>query len=113
VTLRALPVAAGGSGFTIALMTPTRIVDTRNGHGPLTGGNDYVFGPFPVPGSTTFFSDSYNGPLSAIPNFVITQFGPPGAGQITDGKIFVHCGGQFNLIVDVVIDVFVYLVPDV
>jgi hypothetical protein len=48
-----------------------------------------------------------------VGRFVITQFGPPGAGQITDGKIFVHCGGPSNLVVDVVIDLFAYLVPDV
>jgi hypothetical protein len=151
MTLRALPVAAGGSGFTIALMTPTRIVDTRNGHGPLTGGNEYEFGPFPVPGSTTFFSDSYygmmanltatgwngqgwlsirgqgvaapnppvsnvnfSGTLSAFPNFVITAFGAPTVGgMLSNGKIVVHCGGAASLSVDVIIDLFAYLVPDV
>src|SRR2546422_10537124 len=47
--LRALPAAAAGSGFTIVFPDPTRIVDTRNGPGPLTGGADYDFCPFPFP----------------------------------------------------------------
>ena len=61
--LRALPVSAGGSGFTIVFPDPTRIVDTRNGHGPLSGGADYDFGPFPFPG-TAFDSTSYVGMMA-------------------------------------------------
>ena len=66
MTLRALPVGAGGSGNAIVLMTPLRIVDTRNGHGPLMGGNDYDFGTFAVPGSSTFYSDSYYGMMANL-----------------------------------------------
>ena len=61
--LRALPVSAAGSGFTIVFPDPTRIVDTRNGHGPLSGGADYDFGPFPFPG-TAFDSTSYYGMMA-------------------------------------------------
>jgi hypothetical protein len=75
MTLRALPVNAGGSGNAIVMMAPLRIVDTRNGHGPLTGGNNYDFGPFPVPGSTTFFSDSYFGMMA---NLTATGWNQPG-----------------------------------
>src|SRR5437879_344875 len=58
--LRMIPVSAGGSGFALVLLPPLRIVDTRNGHGKLIGGNDYDFGPFPFPG-TAFDSTSYYG----------------------------------------------------
>lgn len=143
--LRTVPAAAGGSGNTIAMMTPLRIVDTRNGHGPLAGGNDYVFGPFPV-GSTTFDSSSYSGMMAnltatawnaagylsirangspvpvvsnvnfsgsliAVPNFVITQFGPPTVvGMASDGKVIIHVEGPTA--VHVIVDLFAYLGPD-
>ena len=49
---RAIPVAAAGSGNTIDIFAPMpfRVLDTRSGHGPLTGGLDFDFGPFPATG---------------------------------------------------------------
>jgi len=145
--LRTVPAAAGGSGNTIVMMTPLRIVDTRNGYGALAGGHDYTFGPFPV-GATQFDSSSYygmmanltatawnapgylsirangtpvpvvsnvnfSGTLQAVPNFVITQFGPPTGsvvGIVSDGKIIIHVEGPTA--VHVIIDLFAYLGPD-
>src|SRR2546421_13128670 len=72
--LRALPVSAGGSGFTIVFPDPTRIVDTRNGHGPLSGGADYDFGPFPFPG-TAFDSTSYVGMMANITRTSLKRHG--------------------------------------
>jgi hypothetical protein len=139
-------VKAAGSGNTIDLFTPMRLLDTRLGHGPLTGGNDYDFGPFPAPGG--FDSTSYYGllanltatgwntngwlsirakgstlttvsnvnfsgtSLNAIPNFVITVFGPPTGVTTTNGSVTIHCGGPASLHVDVVLDFFAYLGPD-
>lgn len=143
--LRGVPVKAAGSGNTIDLFTPLRLLDTRLGHGPLAGGLDYDFGPFPAPAgfdSTSYYglmanltatgwnmggwlsirgqgttltgvsNVNFGGSLSAIPNFVITQFGAPGLGQTTNGMVTIHCGGPPSLRVHVVLDFFAYLGPD-
>jgi len=75
--LRMIPVSAGGSGNALVLLPPIRIVDTRNGFGKLTGGNDYDFGPFPFPG-TAFDSTSYYGMF-----FNITATGWNGQGWLS------------------------------
>jgi hypothetical protein len=75
--LRMIPASAGGSGNTLVLLPPFRIVDTRNGHGPLTGGHDYDFGPFLFPG-TAFDSKSYYGMF-----FNITATGWTGQGYLS------------------------------
>jgi hypothetical protein len=63
--LGAAPAFAAGSGNTIDLFTPTRLVDTRAG-AALAAGAEVVLGPFPVPGSPAFMSDSYYGIIANL-----------------------------------------------
>jgi hypothetical protein len=64
--------------------------------------------PVPVVSNVNF-----SGALIAVPNFVITQFGPPTssvARVVSDGKILIHVEGPSA--VHVIVDLFAYLGPD-
>lgn len=62
--LRALSARAAGSGDTIDLLPPNRVLDTRDTFGPLAGGSDYDFGPFPA--LAGFDSTSYYGMMGNL-----------------------------------------------
>ena len=68
-------------------------------------------------GSTlgTISNVNFSSNLSAIPNFVLTTFGPavaPVPPVVSDGMVTIHCGGPAGLRVYIVLDIFAYLGPD-